>query len=197
MNEQYSTVYAHDVIEFVTVSAEFCAYLEQSEHRRKTDFVETTLKLLPLLYLKASLLPRLDGQEDVWMEEYVTEQDYEWLRGTIAAVMGESDSYLELCGDVASGSEETALKTVSEELADVYQAVRNFVGAYQTGNEDNMNEALAVVAANFELYWGQTLTGVLHALHKIRYAVSVSDDMEDEDECCGEHECHCGHHHSH
>lgn len=194
MEERYSTVYARDVIEFVTVGAEFCAYLEQSEHRRRPEFVDTVLKLLPLLYLKISLLPRREEQEDFWMEEFVTEQDYEWLRATIAGVMGESDAYLDLCDEESAGHGEPEVKTVSESLADIYQAVRNFVGAYQTGNEDNMNEAVAVVACRFELYWGQTLVDVLRALHRVRYALSVSEEDMGEDCGCHDGECHCGHH---
>lgn len=190
MEERYSTVYARDVMEFVTVAAEFCAYLEQSEHRRQADFVATTLKLLPLLYLKASLLPRREEQEDFWMEEFVTEQDYEWLRGTIMGIMGENDTYMDLCNDEPAGYDEIAAKTVSEDLADIYQAVRNFVGAYQTGNEDNMQEAVAVVASRFELYWGQTLVNVMRALHRIRHTLIESE----EEDGCGHEECHCGHH---
>ena len=45
-------IYAHDTLEFVTVSAEFCAFLEQSEGRDKREFVETMLKLLPLIIIK-------------------------------------------------------------------------------------------------------------------------------------------------
>lgn len=192
MEERYSTVYARDVMEFVTVAAEFCAYLEQSECRRQAEFVETTLKLLPLLYLKASLLPRREEQEDFWMEEFVTEQDYEWQRGVIRNVMGDNDTYMDLCSDESAGYDEVAAKTVSEDLADIYQAVRNFVGAYQTGNEDNMQEAVAIVASRFELYWGQTLVNVMRALHRVRYTLI---EEEEEDECgCKHEECHCGHH---
>lgn len=194
MEERYSTVYARDVMEFVTVAAEFCAYLEQSECRRQAEFVETTLKLLPLLYLKASLLPRREEQEDFWMEEFVTEQDYEWLQGVIRNVMGDNDTYMDLCSDESAGYDEVAAKTVSEDLADIYQAVRNFVGAYQTGNEDNMQEAVAIVASRFELYWGQTLVNVMRALHRVRYTL-IEEEDEEEDECGCEHEeCHCGHH---
>ena len=57
-------IYSHDTLEFVTVSAEFCAFLEQSEGRDKREFVETMLKLLPLLYLKACLLPEVVSDED-------------------------------------------------------------------------------------------------------------------------------------
>ena len=43
--------YSQPVVEFVTVGAELCAFLEQSEGRDREPFVDTLLKLLPLLLL--------------------------------------------------------------------------------------------------------------------------------------------------
>lgn len=59
-------VYSRNTVEFVTVAAEFCAFLEQSEGRKRRDFVDTMLKLLPLLYLKASLVPHVEGDEEFY-----------------------------------------------------------------------------------------------------------------------------------
>ena len=56
VNDKKTIVYSRNTVEFVTVAAEFCAYLEQSEGRKCRDFTDTVLKLLPLLYLKAALL---------------------------------------------------------------------------------------------------------------------------------------------
>ena len=64
LNDRNTTVYARNTVEFVTVAAEFCAYIEQSEGRKRQDFMDTVLKLLPLLYLKASLLESVEGAED-------------------------------------------------------------------------------------------------------------------------------------
>ena len=92
-------VYSRDTIEFVTVAAEFCAYLEQSEGRKRKDFIGTVLKILPLLYLKASLLPLVEGAEDFLPEAFVSEQDYEFMRLTLAGIMGDKDDYLDFCND--------------------------------------------------------------------------------------------------
>ena len=71
--EKYSQViFDKNTVEFVTVAAEYCAFLEQARSRRPLDFVETALKLLPLLYLKASLLPPCEpigDEEKTWMEK--------------------------------------------------------------------------------------------------------------------------------
>jgi len=40
--------------------------------------------------------------------------------------------------------------TVSENLADVYQDVKNFIGSYRTGVEDVMQQAISECKENFE-----------------------------------------------
>lgn len=57
MKKDSQVIFDRNVIEFVTVAAEFCKFIEQSEESKRKDFVDTILKLLPLLYLKTSMLP--------------------------------------------------------------------------------------------------------------------------------------------
>ena len=180
-NEKKKVVYSRDAIEFVTVAAEFCAYLEQSEGRKRKDFMGTVLKILPLLYLKASLLPAVEGAEDFLPEAFVSEQDYEVMRLTLADVMGERDDYLDFCNEDVRFSDEPAMKTISEDLADLYQALKNFVETYRVGIDENKYEAVAEVGYSFSLYWGQTLANTLRALHRAKYAPQNEDEDEDED----------------
>lgn len=204
MKDRMQIIYSRNVLEFVTVAVEFCAYIEQSEGRRRADFVDTVLKLLPLLYLKASLTERAESEDDFFPEEFVTEQHYEWVRSVLAGVMGEADDYLDFYNEDARFSDEPVARSISEDLADLYQAVKNFAAAYQTGLDEKMFEALVAVRENFELYWGQTLTNALRALHRVGYA-----EPDEGDDPCGDGDCHChddgchcgddccGHHHEH
>ena len=99
VNDKKTIVYSRNTVEFVTVAAEFCAYLEQSEGRKCRDFTDTVLKLLPLLYLKAALLEDIEGAEDFLPEAFVSEQDYEFVRLTLSALLGEKDDYLDFCNE--------------------------------------------------------------------------------------------------
>ena len=65
------------MIDFVTVAAEFCKLMEQAVSTDRDQFVDTTLKVLPLLYVKALLLPPCETMGDDVLEENVTEDDYE------------------------------------------------------------------------------------------------------------------------
>lgn len=58
--KESQVIFDKNVIEFVTVAAEFCAFLERAESMKRSTFVDTTLKILPLLYLKASMLPKCE-----------------------------------------------------------------------------------------------------------------------------------------
>ena len=60
MEKESQTIFDKNVIEFVTVAAEFCAFLERAERMKRSTFVDTSLKILPLLYLKASMLPKCE-----------------------------------------------------------------------------------------------------------------------------------------
>lgn len=178
-DDKKTIVYSKNMVEFVTVAAEYCAYVEQSGGRKCRDFVDTVLKLLPLLYLKASLLDEVEEAEDFLPEEFVSEQDYEFVRHTVSSIMGENDDYLDLCEVGVRFNDEVSMKTVSEDLADLYQALKNFVETYRLGMDDSMYGAVAEVRNGFVLYWGQTLANVLRALHRIRYS---SQEVEEADE---------------
>lgn len=59
MEKASSPVYEQNTLEFVTVALEFCAFVEATEQIVYADFTDKATKLLPLLYLKAALLPRV------------------------------------------------------------------------------------------------------------------------------------------
>lgn len=178
-NKTENPIYSHNTLEFVTVAAEFCAYLEQLEGKGRPEFIATMQKLLPLLYLKAQLLPQVDSEGDFLPDDQVTEADYNWIRNAVYDIMKEADEYEDLVYDEAMQTEESQWKTVSEGLADIYQALRNFVSAYQQRVEDCMLDALWCVRDNFELYWGQNLVDTLKQLHKIRYVLNSGSNEED------------------
>lgn len=157
------------VVEFVTVGAEYCAFLEQSEGRDRHELIETLLKLMPLLYVKALLLPAADGDEEYAAQSFVTEQDYNWLRAVLADIMAEEDEYEDFCYDEAVQTDEVLWRRVSEGLADIYQPVRDFVECYRQGVAAHIEEALWVLKDQFELFWGADLVDTLRRLHRIHY----------------------------
>ena len=79
-------------------------------------------------------------------------------------------------------SDRPVLKTISEDLADIYQDLRNFVGIFKMGLENTMRSSLAAVQQNFEMYWGQTLVNTMRALHDVKYNQFSEQDEEPAEE---------------
>ena len=59
--------------------------------------------------------------------------------------------------------------SISENLADIYQALYNLAAGVKDATNEAANEVIANCKADFETYWGQTLCNVLRALHSLRF----------------------------
>ncbi len=163
-----SAAFNKNTVEFVTVAAEYCAFLERLMEQEPDRIIDVLCKLLPLVYLKATMLPDAEP-EGLYLEESVTEQDYDDIRMQLARFLGEKDDYLEVFVEDMKYSDTPVRKCISEDLADIYQALKNFVQSYRSGLDEVMTEAVAVCAEGFRTYWGQTLTNTLRAIHNVRY----------------------------
>ena len=172
-------VYAPVTLDFVTVSVEFCSFLEKMEITSRTEWSETILRILPLLYVKATLLPSVVDIEDELAEVFVTHEDYMLVANQVASVLGEEDVYLDVFVEDMKYSDRPVSSFVSEDIADIYQDIRNFVSVYQHGMEETMINALKVISENFRLYWGQKLVNVLRPLHTLVYK-PLADITSDE-----------------
>lgn len=170
MMEQDKKIYSEAVVEFVTVSAEYCKRLETCQELGQDDFIDVFCKILPLLYLKASLLVGLvSDEEEGFVEHPVTENDYNYVRNCVADLLMDKDDYLDVFVEDFKYSDRPIRQTISENLADVYQNLRNFIEVYRQGYDDAMLQALSEVVVTFELEWGQKLLNALRALHDVKY----------------------------
>ena len=149
----------------------------------RVSFVDTALKILPLLYLKASLLPVIELMGEGDLEVFVTEGDYEIVRSSVADILGEHDDYLEVFLPDMAYSDTPIKRTVSEDLADIYQDLKDFICVFQLGLNMTMNDSLYVCKEHFEEFWGQRLVNTMRALHDIKYNKKNDfDDMLDQNE---------------
>lgn len=172
-------IYHKNTIEFVTVAVEFCSFIEQSLSSERKKFTNTAVKILPFLYLKACMLPECDEPNDIYISErFVTEDVYELIRNRIASLLGNHDSYLEVFVSDMQYSDTPIVAYISEDIADIYQDVKDFISIYRIGIEEQMYEALYNCRTNFIDYWGQKLTNVLRPLHSIAFSIDNEDESE-------------------
>ncbi|MDO4715295.1 MAG: DUF5063 domain-containing protein [Bacteroidales bacterium] len=179
--EQVPLIYRPEAIAFVADATQYCIAMEQTEQPTRGALVTTLRQLLPVLYLKVNQLPYVEV-EDFFEElpEVVTEADYDYVRRRIAVIMGEQDDYLDVLVEDMKYSDRPIRKSVSEDLADLYQPLRNFVESYKQGNEDTMLLALAQIQEDYAQNWGQVLLSVLRALHDVYYTQGVPFEEEAE-----------------
>lgn len=177
MESSSQVIFDKNSIEFVTVAAEYCGFMERCKGTDRKTFVDTALKILPLLYLKASLIPECELIGEDNLEVIVTEDDYEWIRLSVANVMGAQDDYLEVFLPDMAYSETPIKKCISEDLADIYQDLKDFIGVFQSGLNVTMNDSLYICKEHFAEFWGQRLVNTMRALHDVKY--NSSDDNEE------------------
>ena len=96
MKQQSQVIFERNTVEFVTVAAEYCAFIERSEGQKRAEFVDTMLKILPLLYIKASMLPECEVMGEDGLEAFVTEDDYEVIRINLQELLADRDDYLDV-----------------------------------------------------------------------------------------------------
>ena len=180
MEQTSQVIFDKNSIEFVTVAAEYCGFIERARGAERHTFVDTALKILPLLYLKATLIPECEliGEED--LEVFVTEDDYEMVRRAVANVLGAQDDYLEVFHPEMSYSDTPIKKCISEDLADIYQDLKDFICVFRLGLNTTMNDSLCVCKEHFAEYWGQRLVNTMRALHDVKYNASEDDAFDAE-----------------
>ncbi|HOI27622.1 MAG: DUF5063 domain-containing protein [Paludibacteraceae bacterium] len=175
-------IYSNNVIEFVTVAAEYCSFLEKMEQYDEKQFVDKLTKLLPLLYLKASLLPDLVTLSVDDMPHCVTEEEYEYQRGQLLEKIGRYDEYLEVFNADMKYSDTPVVASISEDLTDIYQDLKDMVANFKSADLNIMNDAILNCKTNFKEFWGQKALNALRALHNALYSTMVEDDLSDEEE---------------
>ena len=163
-------IYDKNTLEFVTVVLEYCTWLERAAEYDLFGFVGHAVKLLPLLYLKATLLPELDEPNEMEdIPQFVTEETYQIMCSRLSDKLGEHDSYLETFLPDMQYSDSPIVAFISENLGDIYQDLGDFVAVFREGNEQTMLLALQQCAFHFRLFWGQTTLNALRALHALCY----------------------------
>ena len=178
MKKESQVIFDRNAVEFVTVAAEFCKFLEQAEGVKRPAFVDTSLKILPLLYLKASMLPECETIGDEAAETFVTEETYEVLRMNLANILAEKDDYLDVFVSDMKYSDQPITRNISEDLAGTYQDIKDFIFVFQLGFHETINDSLAICAENFRLHWGQKLVNTLRALREVKHA-QRQDEVEE------------------
>lgn len=178
MNKKSDPVYSRSVVEFVAAANEFCKYAEYGSEVPGDELLRIFQRLLPYLYIKASLLPATEPVFEDGNEKFVTEADWNRVHDTLKDRFGAADDYYEVFDDRIAEGGEPVIASLSENIADIYQDLKDFLLLYQTGSGEVMNDAVWECRMNFENIWGQKLVNSLRAIHRFIYSGESTDIAE-------------------
>lgn len=181
MDSRQGPVYSRNVVEFVAVANEFCKYAERAAEVKGEDLLKILQRLLPLLYIKASLLPELEPVFEDGNEKFVTEEKWISIHEIFRSKFGTADDYLEVFDEKIKDTEGPVTSSISENLADIYQDIKDFLLLYQTGTDEVMNDAIWECRMNFENIWGQKLLNGLRAIHRFVYSGEEIGELKEDE----------------
>ncbi len=179
-------VYSRNVVEFVAVANEYCKYAEHAGELKGDEILKILQRLLPLMYLKASLLPDRDPVFEDGNEKFVTESDWCRIHDSLKEKFGTANDYLELYNEELIESETPVPSSLAENMADIYQDIKDFLLLYQTGTQEVMSDAIWECRLNFENIWGQKLVNAMKAIHKFIYSGKEIESIEENNSLTGE-----------
>lgn len=172
-------VYSPIVIEFTAVANELCSFLEQAGSFPRLDFIDKSRKILPLLYYKATQLPVTESLYEEETGKFVTEEDWNAIHDSILQKLGRYNDYPEVIDPMYRDTDDAVGGSIAENLADIYQDIKDFVMRYHMGTVELMNDAIWECMQHFDQSWGQKLLNSLRALHNLMHG---SDIAEEDDE---------------
>eukprot|EP01029_Cantina_marsupialis_P001813 TRINITY_DN116374_c0_g1_i1.p1 TRINITY_DN116374_c0_g1~~TRINITY_DN116374_c0_g1_i1.p1 ORF type:complete len:134 (-),score=18.76 TRINITY_DN116374_c0_g1_i1:81-446(-) len=92
--------------------------------------------------------------------------------------MGAHNEFLEVFEDDMEYSDTPLVSSISENFADIYQDLKDFITSYKIGTLEVMNDSLWDLNNHFYQYWGQKLVNTLRSIHRL---VADKESLRDDD----------------
>ncbi len=165
-NNFESLVYSENVIGFTALATEYCNLLDGVALLSQKDFIDKAHRLLPLIYLKAIILPEIEPEMPDMIDKSVTQEEWEAVFITMQKKLQGVDAYTEVLDAL---NDEQQMNTLSEGFTDIYQDLKDYISLYSMGTPEIMNDAIWECKNNFKNYWGQRLMNITRVLHHLLY----------------------------
>jgi len=174
---------SEEVVSFLTSANHFCELVSDPFKFQRSELFKYLQEILPELYSRALRLPKLEPVLNEANEKFVMEEEYEKIKNDLAQKIGYLDDYLEIIEPDFSDADGPVPTCLSEDLADIYQDLKDLLSLIHIGNNEMMNDAIWECRMNFEKYWGQKLVNGLRVIHR---ALNSNEPIENEEVGSGE-----------
>ena len=169
-------VISKPVLEALTVANEYCLFCESIEKYSSKDILSYFKKIAPLIYLKGCTIPEIQVNDDSFNERFVTEEQWEEIFKTLREKFGRDDTYYML-----DPNNDTMEASLADNMADIYQDMKDFVMLYQKGTMYAKENAVEQFRTLMITRWGPVIIDALKACHNKLYN-HLSDAIDNEND---------------
>jgi len=163
-----SLVRSSQVLEMLAVANDFTLFIEKAEEYTREQILNYLHRVLPAIYLKASLLPEIQVTDEEAVEHYVTEEQWEIRFSLLRERLGPDDEYSFI--DLHEKSQQDAVRaSIAENIADIYQDMKDFLLLYQNPLHTFQENAVRECRQLFQTRYGYRLVNGLTAIHYLLY----------------------------
>ena len=173
MEENINKIKSTAVLEMIRVAHEFNIFSEDIAKKETKDIIGFYQKVLPLMYIKAALLPEIEVSDPSANERYVAEEHWERIYVSLKEKFGKADEYWEL-----DENNDSIKVSLSEKMADVYQDTKDFVVLFQKNQMAAKENAVFEMHRLFKVHWGPRSLSVLNQLHTALYQADIDKENE-------------------
>lgn len=157
------------VKDFVVVANEFCILLEQAPQKKTGELFNELQQILPLIYMKAALLPKPKYCYEEEPASFVKEDDYARIHDALQKKFELFSGITGMSPGTMPNQHELVSFGMAESFTDLYEVLKNFAKLYAVGLPQSMNDAVWICHKDFERGFGVKILESLKSLHTLLY----------------------------
>ncbi len=161
-------------IAVAALAAEYCSLIETASQAAPSAFCREVLRYLPRIYITVSdLVSGQEPEENGAIYQSMEEDAYESARTSMAALLGEYDTYLDTPVEEMRYSDTPVAASLSEKLADIYQNMYDLADTLRQAPEEGLDMVVEDLAYRFNAYLSQDLCDALRACNYLYQSNSL------------------------
>ncbi len=165
----YDLTHSKHVLEMLTIGIEYVRFMDEIGKYDKRTIMQYLQKILPLIYLKASLIPEITIEDNSADERFVTEEEYETLLQILKEKFEAPCNEEHTCDCTDEGVK------VAEALTDLYQDLKDTNLLFGTNKLAAQECAINNCRLWFIERWGLAVADLLGYFHTCLYHLHKHD----------------------
>lgn len=179
MNKNDDLIFSRQITDFLTVANEYCHLVEESSSFPPGHLLAYLQRVLPLLYIKGSLLPVVETTDPEQLVRYYTEEQWENTFNTLRGILGKHDAFWEITHPDDHEIPQPEKGSIAEYLTDLHQEMKDFIMLFQQPLTTTKEAAVASCRALFYDHWGAKALQTAMMIHHAIYPCCSDQNFQD------------------